>query len=747
MNAATALNHRPMTSRTGGRLFKLEKHDDGVAVLRFAVPGARQNTLRADFGPAFDEVLGSIEADTEIIGLIVISDKPGSFLAGADINLFEQVKTAAEVEQLSRDGQAGFARLSALHVPVVAAIDGACLGGGLELALAADVRLAADSGHTSLGVPEVMLGLLPAAGGTQRLPRLIGIRAALDMMLTGRKLAPHQALDKGLVDAVVPPEALLDEARRRARTAGKRRLAESNALFGPLRKRLTEGVAGLSTVALEDNFASRRVLFEQARKRTCKQTQGHYPAPDRIIDVVAIGYAKGIQAGFAAEARAFGELAMSDVSAALRHVYHATEALKKARFGTGNAKPRPVRRVGVLGAGLMGAGIATISVDNAGTAVRLKDISDDNLARGMGHVRDFYAKRVARGRLRQAEADRRIHSVTATKSYQGIGAVDLVVEAVFEDLDLKRRMLADVEAEAERLGNRDLIFATNTSSLPIADIAAGAKRPGNIIGLHYFSPVERMPLLEIIATPATTQKTIASAVAFGRAQGKTVIVVGDGPGFYTTRVLSPYLNEAARLLAEGAGVREIDGALTGAGFPVGPMALLDEVGVDVGTKVGPILEAAFGERMRTPSAAQKMIEAGYLGRKSGRGFYDYTARRAKGRRPVNAGLERLLSGARAPGVRAPSRADIVERCAAAFVNEAAHCLSDGVLAEPMHGDIGAIFGLGFLPFTGGPFRYVDTVGVGNFVARLERLAARHGPRFAPAPILTTMAADDARFYS
>lgn len=751
MNTAAVTPDNAPDRRIGGELFTLEKHDDGIAVLRFAVADARQNTLRADFGPAFDEVLTAIEADTEIIGVVVISDKPGSFLAGADISLFEQVKTAAEVEQLSRDGQAGFARLSALHVPVVAAIDGACLGGGLELALAADVRVAAGTEHTSLGVPEVMLGLLPAAGGTQRLPRLMGIQAALDMMLTGRKLTPRQALAKGLVDAVVPPEALAGEAMRRARIAGKRRLTEGTGPLARARELLGEGVDGLSTAALEENFAGRRVLFDQARKRTHKQTQGHYPAPDKIIDVVATGYAKGVKAGFAAEARAFGDLAMSDVSAALRHVYHATEALKKARFGTGNTKPRPVRRVGVLGAGLMGAAIATVSVDKAGTAVRLRDISDDNLAHGMGHIRDFYAKRVARARLRRAEADRCLNSVTATTSYEGIGAADLVIEAVFEDLDLKRHMLAEVEVEADRCGNPDLIFATNTSSLPITDIAAGAKRPGNVIGLHYFSPVEKMPLLEIIATRQTTKKTIATAVAFGRAQGKTVIVVRDGPGFYTTRALSPYLNEAARCLAEGATVRAIDDALTGAGFPVGPMTLLDEVGVDVGTKVGPILEAAFGPRMAAPGASQKMIDAGFLGRKSGRGFYDYTADKVKGRRPVNADLERLLADERASGARAPKPDEIVTRCTMAFANEAAHCLSDGVLAEPMHGDIGAIFGLGFLPFTGGPFRYIEAMGAASFVARLERLVARHGRRFEPAPVLKTMAAADKpskqRFYS
>jgi 3-hydroxyacyl-CoA dehydrogenase/enoyl-CoA hydratase/3-hydroxybutyryl-CoA epimerase len=732
-------------------IFRIDKREDGIVILRFSVPGATQNTLKADFADAFDTVLESIEHDTEVIGVVLISDKPGSFMAGADIGLFSQVKSAAEVEALSLAGQAGFKRLSKLHVPVVAAIDGSCLGGGLEMALACDVRIAADTPATTLGVPEVLLGLLPAAGGTQRLPRLVGLQTALDLMLTGRKLRPAQAKKIGLIDSVVAPEALLDEAIRRARSAGKRSLTSHASVIGRARERIGHGVAGLTAAALEDTMPGRRLLFDQARKQLRAKTHGHYPAPERIIDVVAIGYAKGVKAGYAAEAKAFGELAVGEVSKSLRHVYHATEALKKATFVAKNVKPRTVRQVGVLGAGLMGAGIATVTIDKAGLPVRLKDVSDDGLARGMQHVNDFYAKRVAKKAITRAQADRCRHQVTGTTDYSGIGACDMVIEAVFEDLVLKQAMLADVEAAADACGNSDCIFATNTSSLPISDIAAKAKRPENVIGLHYFSPVEKMPLLEIIATEKTSKKTIATAVAFGKAQGKTVIVVADGPGFYTTRALSPYLNEAARLLSEGAGVRQIDEVLVNYGFPVGPMTLLDEVGVDVGVKVGPILEAAFGERMAAPSASAKMIEAGHLGRKSGKGFYDYTAPRKKGqKRPVNADLEKLLAGER-DGGRAPDGAEIVERCTLLFANEAVHCLSERIITEPMHGDIGAIFGLGFLPFTAGPFRYIDTMGVALFVDRLNALAEKHGPRFEPAPILKTMAkataASHRRFYS
>ncbi|WP_353250150.1 3-hydroxyacyl-CoA dehydrogenase NAD-binding domain-containing protein [Salinisphaera sp. T31B1] len=721
-----------------GTHLRLDYGEDGVAIVRVDVKGTRQNILTEALAAEFDTLLATIERDTEITGVVVMSVKPGSFIAGADLALFDRLAEAADFERVSLAGQAILRRLARLHVPVVAAIEGACLGGGLELALACDIRVAADTPATVLGLPEVMLGLLPAAGGTQRLPRLIGIRPALEMMLTGRKLRPARALSCGLVDSVVAPEALEAEAIRWARRSGKRSPTRKPSLLSRATARWSQGGHGLANALLEDNPAGRRVLFDRARQGVRAKTHGHYPAPDHIIDTVALGYRRGVRAGYAAEARAFALLATSSASRALRHLHHASETLKTSRFVDARVDERPIERVGVLGAGLMGSGIALVSVARAGCTVRIKDVDTPGLARGLGQVRAALDDRVARGRLSRAEADRLAHSVTGTTDFEGIGAADLVVEAVFEDLALKRSMLAEFELAAEAANNPGAIFASNTSSLPIAEIAADARRPDKVIGLHYFSPVEKMPLLEIIAAERTAASTIARAVAFGRAQGKTVIVVRDGPGFYTTRVLSPYLNEAARLLTEGAGVRQIDAALRRHGFPVGPLALLDEVGVDVGAKVAPILQAAFGQRMAAPEATARMIEAGFLGRKTGRGFYEYERGVRRGRRPVNARLDPLLVDARSGG-GVPDAAEIVERCTLALVNEAAHCLSDGVIEQPLHGDIGAVFGLGFPPFTGGPFRYVDTVGVRTIVDRLNALAELHGARFTPAPVFDTMA--------
>lgn len=658
----------------------------------------------------------------------MISTKPGSFVAGADINLFDKADSAAQVTALSELCQDTFQKIEDLRIPVVAAIQGACLGGGLELAMACHYRIAAKTKDTALGVPEVMLGLLPAGGGTQRLPRLVGIAAALDMMLTGRQLKPKQALKMGLVNAVVEPEAL----RARAIAMAKH----------PPQKTSRQSLLskdGAMALALEKNPIGRKVLFDQARKQAAKKTFGNYPAPDAIIGAVEAGYSKGLKAGYAQEARAFGELAMSPVSQQLRNIFHATNELKKETFVADKSiTGREINAVGVLGAGLMGAGIALTTINKAGLPVRLKDRDDKGLANGVKYVRKFYDKRAKIGAMTSFDAEAELSRLTASAEYTGFKGLDLVVEAVFEDLNLKHQIVKDVE----QFGNEHTIFASNTSSLPITDIAKAAKRPENVIGLHYFSPVEKMPLLEIITHEQTSPDVVAACVAFGKAQGKTVIVVKDGPGFYTTRVLAPYLNEASRLLLEGMDPKQLDQALMKFGFPVGPITLLDEVGIDVGTKVGPVLEAAFGERMQSPEAAGKMIEHGFLGRKTGKGFYLY-GNDVKGK-PVNEEVYRVM------GVT-PGKADIdpveaAERCTWMFINEAAFCLQEGLLQKPMHGDIGAIFGLGFLPFTGGPFRYMDSIGLQASLAKLEGFADKYGKRFEPAGIIRDMAKKNQTFY-
>lgn len=714
------------------RAFTLKPLDNGVAVVEINVANEPQNTLKAEFAEDFDFLYEQIQQQKPK-ALVFYSTKKGSFIAGADINMIHSQNSAEAVTELSLMCHRAFQALEDLQIPVVAAIDGACLGGGMEFALACSWRIAATSSHTVLGLPEVMLGLLPAGGGTQRLPRTVGIANALDLMLTGRQLRPKRALDMGLVDEICEPVALYDRAVARALALVEEKEAASVNLTAYMNKET------LTKVALEQNPVGRKVVFDQARKQALRKSQGLYPAIPAIIDAVQTGYEKGLDAGYALEAKRFGELAMTPVSQQLRNIFHGTNVLKKETFVAEDVEPRTIKRIGVLGAGLMGAGIALTTANKAKLPVRLKDRDDKGLSHGVKYLNKFYERRVQRGALSRAEADAERNAVSFTTDYSGFKHLDLVVEAVFENLELKHQMLKDVEAH----GNENTIFASNTSSIPISDIAKAAKRPENVIGLHYFSPVEKMPLLEIITTEKTAPEVTAACVEFGKAQGKTVIVVKDGPGFYTTRILAPYLNEATRLLTEGVAIDVVDKALEKFGYPVGPITLLDEVGVDVGTNVGPVLEAAFGERMSSPDAADIMISNNFLGRKTGRGFYVYEGTK-KGEKPVNNLLYGLMNIKEQKHL---SDEEIVRRCLWMMVNEAVYCLQEGIISEPLHGDIGAIFGLGFPPFRGGPFRYLDSIGLEKAVQTLEQLAQAHGPRFAPAPLLVDMAKTKKTFYA
>ncbi len=693
---------------------------DGVATVTFDVPGEPVNTLSADTGEQLGRVLGDLERDPAVKAVVFASGKKDSFVAGAKIEMLQAVASAEEAEDLSREAQAGFDRIERFAKPVVAAIHGACLGGGLEWALACHYRIASDDPKTQLGLPEVQLGLIPGAGGTQRLPRRVGIANALDLILSGRSLRPRQALRLGLVEEVAPAPVLLAAARRRA----------GELASGSLGREAGGGASGkdrpaaVQRFALEKNRIGREVLFRQARARLLQKTRGHYPAPERALEAVRTGCEKGIAKGLEVEARLFGELAVSDVARRLMEIFFAQTALKKdSGVSDAAVRPRAVSRLGVLGGGLMGSGIAYVSA-NAGMEVRLREVDDAGVARALAAVRGVLDERVKRRSIDRLERDEKMRLVTAGTGWEGFGSVDVCVEAVFEDLALKREMLKSFEAVNPRG-----IFASNTSSIPIGDIAAAARRPEAVLGMHYFSPVHRMPLLEVVVTPATAAETTATAVALGKRQGKTVVVVRDGPGFYTSRILGPYMNEAANLLVEGAAIEEIDKALVGFGFPVGPIALLDEVGIDVGEKVARILHKAFGLRMAAPEALGAVVAAGRLGRKSKKGFYTY----GEGKKRVDETVYDLLPEGRAR--KRVDRGEIAERVSLQMVNEAIRCLGEGILRSPRDGDVGAVFGLGFPPFRGGPFRHADALGTAKLLETMQRYHDRFGIRFEPAPLL------------
>lgn len=695
---------------------------DGVATVLLDEPGEPVNTLSPEVGEEFDRILGGLAADAAVKAVVFASGKKDGFVAGAKIEMMQGLKSAADGEKLARAGQAGFDELERFPKPVVAAIHGACLGGGMEWALACHYRICSDDPRTQLGQPEVQLGLIPGAGGTQRLPRLVGIATALDLILTGKSLRPRKALAIGLVDEVTPRPILLEVARRRAAELGAGTLRRPRP--GSLARLRSHGLSALQQAALEENFLGREILFRQARQQLLAKTRGHYPAPEKALEAVKLGYDKGFAAGLEREARLFGELAVSDVARRLMEIFFAQTALKKDN-GTPDpaVKPRPVASVGVLGGGLMGSGIAYVTA-SAGIPVRLREKDDAGVGRAFAGVRQVLDERVKKRQIDRLERDEKMRLLTAATGWEGFERVDVVVEAVFEDLALKQEMVKAFEAVNPRG-----IFASNTSSIPIGRIAEASKRPEGLLGMHYFSPVHKMPLLEVIVTGKTAHEATATAVALGKKQGKTVIVVRDGPGFYTSRILGPYMNEAAQLLVEGARVEEIDRALTDFGFPVGPILLLDEVGIDVAAKVAKIMHQAFGDRMGAPEALAKVVAAGRLGRKSKKGFYLYDGKAKR----VDPTVYDLLPGRRAR--TGFDRAEMAERVVLQMVNEAVRCLGEGILRSPRDGDVGAVFGLGFPPFLGGPFRWADAVGTKALLEKVQRLEGRFGARFQPAPLL------------
>jgi 3-hydroxyacyl-CoA dehydrogenase/enoyl-CoA hydratase/3-hydroxybutyryl-CoA epimerase len=711
---------------TGARNFRVEIAD-GIATVLLDEPGEAVNTLSAEVGEEFDAILGSLERDGRVKAIVFASGKKDGFVAGANIKMFSAFGSAEAAEALARKAQAGFDRIEAFPKPVVAAIHGACLGGGLEWALACHYRIATNDPRTQLGQPEIQIGLVPGAGGTQRLPRLIGIAAALDIILAGKSVKARKAGKLGLVDEVVPPALLLQVARDRARA-----LAE-----GTLRRKAPEpsGVEAVQRLALEGNPVGRGVLFSQAEKQVARKTKGHYPAPLAALAAVRTGYEKGIRKGLEREARLFGELTQTTVAKRLIEIFFATTALKKDTGVDDPAvKPRTVSRVGVLGGGLMGSGIAYVTV-NAGIPVRVRERDDAAAAKALAAVRGVLDERVKRRSIDRLERAATMRLLTATTDWSGFESVDVLVEAVFEDLALKHEMVRAFEAVNPRG-----IFASNTSSIPIGKIAEASRRPEAVLGMHYFSPVHKMPLLEVIVTDRTAPEATATAVALGKKQGKTVIVVRDGPGFYTSRILGPYMNEAAWLLVEGAAVGAIDHALVEYGFPVGPITLLDEVGIDVGAKVGHILHGAFGDRMKPPEALEAVVKAGRLGRKNKKGFYTYGEKEKR----VDETVYDLVPGGRAR--KRIHHEEIQERVALQMVNEAIRCLGEGILRSARDGDIGAVFGLGFPPFRGGPFRVADEMGPKDLLARIERWRDRFGSRFEPAPLLVEHARSGRPFH-
>ena len=719
--------------RETGAALTIDRRSDGIAVVGWdetAAPDGARDTARIE--RELETRLDDIAAWPALEGLIFVSTGSDGEVAGAALSELRMLRSVAECAGIALRTQALAERISRLPVPSVAAIQGPCRGRALALALAADARIASGDERTFFATPELRLGLVPGGGTTLRLPRLVGVVAALDLLLSGREVSAGAAFRLGLLDRLTTRQGLIEDAID---------LAESLRQVPSGRKRSrAPSRARAQHLVLAGNPIGRALFFRREKRRFHARTRGNLPAPERLLEVVQGGLAGGPEAGRALEARAFGELAVSAEARTLLRLLAAQEALAGAsRNASKSTEACTVGSVGILGAGPTGAGIAYLSARHAGVEVRLVGRDAAARERGVALAQGMLDKLVARERLTRAGRDAVLHRVRAVSGEERLRGVNLVIDAEPGSLEDKRRTIARVPGfEAG-----DIIYASSLAPHSIAALASTCPFPENVLGLRYSMPAARVPLLEVVAGEQSSPRAIATCVEFGRRQGKTVIVVRDGPAFYCARILAPWFNEALWQLSEGLSIESIDWALVAFGFPVGPFARLDDLGIDVGAGLGRIVHDALGERMRPPPAMARLMADGRLGRRNGRGFYNYEIRGRERRGAIDGSVYTTVQSW--PAVTRPAT-EIAQRCVLAMMNEAMYCLGEGIVQCARDGDVGAVFGAGFPAFLGGPFRYVDSLGAAYVVERLESWTVQCGDRFRPSPLLTEMAKKGARFY-
>jgi len=684
-----------------------------VGVLAFDHDDSKVNVLNFEVIKTLDAMLDEIAQNKSLQALVIVSKKKDIFIAGADIKEIEKITEPKDGQAKAKAGQDVINKIADLDVPTIAVIDGAALGGGCELVLACDYRVATFSDKVKIGLPEVNLGFVPGFGGTYRLPRLIGLSEGIKMILAGQPIDAQKALKIGLVDKLFAQNGLEDsvEAFTAEVIAGKHK----NSL--PRKKK--KGFMGI----LENTRWGNSIIFSQSRKSVMALSKGFYPAPLKAIEVIKKNFYTNRTKGLDIECQAFGELAVTDISKNLVHLFYLSEKYKKLTVpGAEDIKGVAIEKAGVLGAGIMGGGIAQLLASRDIWA-RLKDLNYDALALGYKAAYKVFSQAVQRRKLTKAEAERKMAHITGTLDYSGFKNLDIVIEAVLENMNVKKSVFSDLSDACDP----KTILASNTSSLSVSEMATAVKDPSKVIGFHFFNPVHRMPLVELITTEDTSTETLVTALNLVKRLGKTPIIVKDSCGFVVNRILLAYINEAGRLLDETGDMIGIDKVMTDFGMPMGPFTLSDEVGLDVGTKVMHILEDAFGERFTASNVFQKITEKKLLGKKSGIGFYIH-----KKKREPNPDIAAMLK----PSTRSLNAHECCDRLIFTMINEAAGCLQDGIVSEADAIDIGMIFGTGFPPFRGGLLKYADTIGVDYVVSSLERFTQDlKAQRFAPSPYL------------
>lgn len=687
---------------------------EGVCVLIFDRPDSSANIFDRQTMLELDAQLDFVSGNLGLRGLVIASAKPTIFIAGADLNaLAEAIDQGSEespsrLSEMLELGQRVFNRLAALSLPKIAAIHGACAGGGYELCLACDWRIATDDRATRIGLPETRIGIIPAWGGSTRLPRLIGLPTALKVILDGRLRSAAEALKLGMIDEIVSADGLVEAACRIVESRGL-------ALWTP---------RGGFRMALANHFGTAAVVRRFTRRRVLRATRGNYPAPLKALAVVSRGIFLPVEDALDLERVAALELARTDVCRNLLRIHFLQERAKKAAGRSSSKSRSRVGRAAVIGAGVMGAEIANL-LATKGVSAALKDINQSQLDRGVSRIKQLLDEALARDLLTLPEARDAMNRIHPTVSGEALAGAEVVVEAAVEDLELKRGLVREIEA---RVGPRALI-ATNTSALSVSRIADAAEHPERIVGLHFFNPVHRMPLVEVVRGEDTDEGALRRAVEFAQQIGKVPVVVADSPGFLVNRILAPYLVEAGWLFDACGDAAGIDEAMLAFGMPMGPLRLMDEIGLDVAAHVVATLRLSLGERFAPPSLFERMREAGLLGRKTGRGFYDYSETSVR----PNRSAADLRGGADVR--RRPSAARISDRLVALMLNEALRCLGEEIVEDAEDIDLAMILGAGFAPHTGGPLRLLDALGAAKLVSRLKSLCESEGDRFAPCDLL------------